>query len=253
MKTVKLITLLALTTAISACVFHVGGKGKTANVKLTETLQLDASRLSELVIDAGAGSLTIIGSDTTTITVEANITTDENKSYVLTLEKMGNKAKLIASQDSFGNWYGSSPYTDLTVTLPQNLALDIDDGSGDIRISRVNNSVSVDDGSGSMTISNINGALNIEDGSGSISFNDINGNINLDDGSGETTIENTIGDINIEDGSGEVTVLNTSGKVTIDDGSGDITIKGAGGLKIIEAGSGGLKVSNITGEMDIDY
>jgi len=252
MKTTKLITLIAFITVMAGCVFHVGGKGKTANVKLTETLQLEASTLSKLVIDAGAGSLTIIGSDTTNITVEANITTDENKSYILTLEKSGNQAKLIASQDSFGNWYGNSPYTDLTVTIPKNLALSIDDGSGNIYISRVNNAITLKDGSGSIDISKINGELNVEDGSGSINLNDINGNITLDDGSGELTIENTTGNINIEDGSGALTVLNTTGKVTIDDGSGDIKVENAGGLKIIEAGSGGLKISNISGEMDID-
>lgn len=252
-KTLKLIPLFTCLTLITGCVYHVGGNrdNHTANVTLNETLELDATALSQLNIDAGAGYLNIIGSDTNTIMVEAKIRTDEERRYTLTLKKSGNQAMLVAEQKSYGSWSGSSPYIDLTVTVPKTLALDIDDGSGDISISRINNSITLDDGSGSIEISKINGEIHLQDGSGWITLENINGNINVEDGSDDLTISNTSGNIYIDDGSGQLTVLNTSGKVTVDDGSGDITIENAGGLNIIESGSGGLKVSNISGQMNI--
>lgn len=251
----KLITLIACFSIVTGCVFHVGGKGhhgKTADVTIDKTLELDATSLTQLSIEAGAGSLNVIGSETNVITVIAKIRTDEAKDYTLTLEKSGTQAQLIAEQKSFGYWSGTSPYIDLTITIPKSLSLDIDDGSGNISISRINNDIILEDGSGSIEITKINGHIQLTDGSGSIYIENINGNINLDDGSGSLTIKNTTGNIDIEDGSGGMSVHNTSGKVTIDDGSGDIEVEHAGGLKIIEAGSGGLKLSNISGEMDID-
>lgn len=250
--TAKLLSLSLLSLAMSGCVINV--KAQKADISLQEDLSVSASGLASLDIDAGAGSLTIVGvKGADTIEVDADIKTTEDRDYVLYLKKSGNSARLVAKHNSTtGYWSGPSPQINLTVKMPSNLMLDIDDGSGDIKVTNINNSIRVDDGSGSASFEQIAGDLNIEDGSGSLFIKDVEGDLDLDDGSGELTVSDITGNVRVEDGSGELTIVNVSGKVTIDDGSGDINVNKAGSLKIIDSGSGGLNISKVKGEVDID-
>ena len=252
MKTVKLLSLSALTLALTGCVINVNAQ--SANVSLQETLSLETSSISSFDIDAGAGSLIIKGDDASTaINVQADIRTTDERNYTLVLDSSGGTARLVAKHNShMGYWKGSSPTIDLTITMPSHLALDIDDGSGNIQITNIANNLYLKDGSGSASIENIKGNVKIDDGSGGLVVRDIQGNIDLNDGSGGLTIANVTGDVEINDGSGELTIKDVTGKVTIDDGSGSIEVSRAGSLEIIESGSGGLSISEIEGEVDID-
>ena len=252
MKTTKLLSLSILAVALSGCVINV--QAQRANVSLEEVLSLDASSLSSFDIEAGAGSLTIKGVDNASkIEVEADIITTKDKDYVLYLKRSGKEAKLVAKHNSHsGYWKGSSPQINLTITMPKNLMLDIDDGSGDIQINDINNAINLDDGSGSASLEDIKGDLYVEDGSGSLVIKNIEGDIKLDDGSGELSVSKVTGNVDIEDGSGQLSVYDVSGKVTIDDGSGGIDVTRAGSLEIIDSGSGGLSISKIKGKVDID-
>lgn len=252
MKTAKLLSLSLLSLAMSGCVIHVNAQ--KADVTLEEDLSVSASGLTSFDIDVGAGSLIIEGVDNVdSIEVNADIRTTEERDYVLYLKKSGSSARLVAKHNStYGNWSGNSPEINLTVKMPRNLLLDIDDGSGDIKVTNINNDIKVDDGSGAASFEQIAGDLRIEDGSGSLLIKKVKGNLDLDDGSGELTVSDIVGDVRVEDGSGGLTIVNVSGKVTIDDGSGDINVNKAGALEIIDAGSGGLSISKVEGKVDID-
>lgn len=269
-NTAKLLSLSILSIAMSGCVINVNAK--SADVTLEESLSIDASSLSAFDIEAGSGFLNIKGSDSATeINVAADIRTTEEKDYTLELKRSGKTAYLVAKHNSTsGYWNGSSPAIDLTITVPSQLMLDIDDGSGSIEISGINNNLKLKDGSGSASIEKINGNLSvndgsgsldiediigevkIEDGSGSLTVKNIKGNIEIDDGSGSLTLAKVTGNAEIEDGSGSLSVKDVSGKVTIDDGSGGIKVSRAGSLKIIDSGSGELSISDVEGEVDID-
>lgn len=252
MKFVKLISVSTALFILSGCVVHVNAQ--RADVELQETLTLQTSNLTNFDIDAGAGSLKIVGVEgANSIEVSAEILTTEERNYTLTLTKSGSTAKLVAEHDSHsGYWKGSSPQINLTITMPNSMMLNVDDGSGDLEISKINNSVKLDDGSGDAMVEYITGDLWIDDGSGELSVRQVVGKVSIDDGSGELVIANIDGDVNVEDGSGDLSILDVSGTVTIDDGSGSINLNGAGGLKIIESGSGGLQISNVSGSVDIE-
>ena len=269
-NTEKLLCLSMLSLALSGCVVNV--HAQSADVTLEETLSLDASALERFDIEAGAGSLIIKGDESATeINVEADIRTTEDKDFTLELDQSGDTARLVAKHNStMGYWKGSSPSIDLTITMPANLMLDIEDGSGEIKVSNINNTlklkdgsgsasienivgnVQIDDGSGELTVRNVQGNLELDDGSGGLTVEDIQGDIDLDDGSGSLTVSNVKGDVEVNDGSGGLKVTDVTGKVTIDDGSGGIDVRRAGSLEIIESGSGGLSIKEIEGEVDID-
>jgi len=254
MKSVKVLAAVATASLLSGCI--VVATPSHADTHQRKQLTLDASSLSELDIDAGAGSLEVRGqSGLSEIRVTADIYTDSKyrDHYELSLTEAGDTANLVAKNKSTsGFWVGSSPRIDLVVHVPDEMTLDIDDGSGDMRVTGISASVNISDGSGDIEVEQLHGDLKIDDGSGEMELSDIRGNLTIDDGSGNIYAKNITGSAVFEDGSGDLTVKKVSGNVTVDDGSGDISVQDAGGLTILETGSGGLSVKGVEGNFEID-
>ncbi len=207
-------------------------------------LNLSAGGISALEIEAGAGSLEVIGvTGTDDIVVIATIQVpedDDDKArkiiasrLVLSLEKEGDNAVLKSYfEDSFMN-FGDSPHVQLEVRVPSRLDLNVDDGSG------------------SIVVENVAGNIELEDGSGSILMTNVGGNVEIDDGSGSISVEGVSGDLYIGDGSGSIKVREVTGSVTVDDGSGSINVTDVEQDLIIEDdGSGSLNFSNIGGRVE---
>ena len=221
-------------------------------------LELDASGLSEIFIDAGAGAMVINGDESSdVIVVVATIVVDsddpeeavkfiENRLH-LELTSDGERAELMVGFNPGWGW-GGEARVDLDVRIPARLDLEIDDGSGPVKIRDVTGSVRIDDGSGAIEVAN-SGAVDIDDGSGSISLENT-GAVKVDDGSGSITIVAAAGDVYVEDGSGTIDIQRVGGSVTVDDGSGDIQIDDVEqNLVIEEEGSGSLRYTNVRGSV----
>jgi DUF4097 and DUF4098 domain-containing protein YvlB len=222
-------------------------------------LSLSAKGISELDIDCGAGFLKVYGREgLKEIKVEAEIVVKGGSAkkvlqkYVkLSLKKRGRSAVLISQID----WRGSSSLfksavINLTVTVPKNMDLIVDDGSGSMEIAGITGDLKVDDGSGSMEIKDITGDLDVEDGSGSMKIEGIEGDVDIDDGSGKMDARDIQGDISIKDGSGTIYIRDIGGNVTVRDGSGSINIDGVEkNVTILRSGSGGLNIKNVKGKV----
>ncbi|GLR69479.1 hypothetical protein [Agaribacter marinus] len=209
-------------------------------------LTLPTKGIKAFKIDASAGFLHVKGkAGISEILVEATLISDEfeDTDFTLNLEEKGNKAFLITKVGKRAPNYNAK--IDLTVTVPNNLVLDIVDGSGEIKVDDFTNNVRVDDGSGSMQLTNIRGELNVEDGSGKIIIQNIGGDLRLDDGSGSVEITDVKGDVRVEDGSGSITLRGIDGHVIVDDGSGSINVDGAKSFTLIDDGSGSVNLSNV--------
>src|SRR5437764_6750405 len=131
----------------------------------------------------------------------------------LTLSRSGSELRIEAeTPDNSGIF--SSAKLDFDVTVPDNIALRVEDGSGDLTIDTV-------------------------------------ASIDLTDGSGDIDIRNVIGDVSVRDGSGDMKLDNISGNVHISDGSGDIDVNGAGSVEIANDGSGGVDIRNVNHDVHI--
>lgn len=227
-------------------------------------LRLSAAGIELLEIDCGAGYLEVAGIEgLDKIEVKAEIilkglSEREAQRFIknnvkLSLEKRGNRAVLISgirSSSSFLDW--GEKRIDLTVKVPKNIDLDVEDGSGSIDIEDITGSLEIDDGSGSIDIVKITGNIEIEDGSGTITIEGCNGNIDIDDGSGDIEARDIDGEISIDDGSGSIDIRNADGDVEISDGSGSIYINGVEkDVNIKTDGSGSIKVVNVKGNVRI--
>ncbi len=258
MRTIKFLFALILLFAVSAF----------ADYENIQILSLSADGIEELEIDCGAGYLQIKGVEgLATIEVEAEIYIEGMKkskaedfiedNMNLSLRDRGKTARLISEFDNSGFSFGlftgyRSAGINLTIKVPKNMILDIDDGSGEIIIEDIENEIDINDGSGDIEIENVIGRLDISDGSGDLRLTDTEGNIRLEDGSGEITFENINGNIDIDDGSGDIEFDKIIGSIELDDGSGEIDANEIEGDFFIDDGSGDIDLRDVTGDVEID-
>ena len=212
-----------------------------AKNKLTfkQDLSIAADGISELFVDVGSGSLNIKSGHVNDIIVNATISSKKysdledlqeafDDKMKFSLESSGSKATLKAmSKKQFFSWSDPNIQIDLDVTVPMKIDLNVDDGSGNLKISGIDGNLEIDDGSGSMQIDDIVGNVLIDDGSGSQELSNIDGNVVIDDGSGSVKMENITGNVTIDDGSGSINITNLGGQFKlIDDGSGSVYVNG---------------------------
>jgi hypothetical protein len=238
-----------------------------ADFEETRKFTLNADDISKLFIDCGAGYLKITGDDNLSeIRVKAEIEMDDidpddaerilDKYMELFLKKRGSRAELVSRIERTQTFLSSlfsghgGFRINLIVDVPTDIDIDVDDGSGYIKIKNIDGDIYIDDGSDYIELTDINGRIGIDDGSGDVEIDNVKGDVEIDDGSGEMDIRNVIGDIYLDDGSGRITVVEIDGNVRVDDGSGSINIERVEEDVIIEDdGSGSVNIRDIAGNV----
>jgi phage baseplate assembly protein gpV len=251
MKRSALLLVLLVAAAVTALGFEK-----------TQVLTLPAEGIAKLEVTAGAGFLRVSGVEgARAVEVKAAIVVTgvgdkDMEGYIkdrveLELRKAGNAAVLVGRIRDHGfSFVPRDARVDLTVTVPKGLAVEIDDGSGELAVSGVAGDVRIKDGSGSIEVRDIGGSLWIDDGSGEIEVDGVQGNVEIIDGSGETDVRNVAGDLSIDDGSGGTTLRKIGGSVTVEDGSGSLEIDDVGkDVRIRHKGSGSLDIQNVKGKV----
>ena len=207
------------------------------------TARVDARGASRIVIIAKSGWLRVEGKAGTTEVVAEGTAKAPRKDFLdqikLTGTRQGDVVRIEVEMPDMKNrnWdtnWDSGPALDLTVTVPNNIPVEVEDSSGELRIMGT-------------------AALDLDDGSGQIEISDIGGALRVRDGSGSLEIQNVRGDVTIDDGSGEIDVRDVTGSVTLRDGSGSITARGVGGsVRVERDGSGGIRVVDVEGDLTVN-
>lgn len=216
-----------------------------------------AAGITKVVIHGESGFLKVDGTaGATQVGVTGTACTSEDdflERMTLKLHKSGSELHITADIPEKTVIFGFfTARLDFAVTLPAGMPVEIEDGSGMLRVSNTG-PTEIDDGSGEMQVRNIRGALKISDGSGSIEVDTVAGNVEIEDGSGEITVKNVAGNVELEDGSGAILVSKVEGSVRVEeDGSGAIVVKNIRrDLTIDDDGSGGVAVADIGGNFTV--
>jgi hypothetical protein len=226
--------------------------------ELTATLDLDGSE--RLAVEAAAGELRITGhADLDEARVigkvcvskeewldEAEIVTDSGREARITTQLPDTSGFSV-----MGNRYA---YMHLEIEVPDAIALEVHDSSGDVEIERTG-ALSIRDSSGDIDITGTKGPVTVEDSSGDIDLRDIGGDVLVrQDSSGDIRGRGIEGSVRVErDSSGEIRFEDVKGDFIVErDSSGDIVAEGVGGDFRVEAdGSGDIRMSAVSGEVDI--
>lgn len=236
-----------------------------AAVRADDTCRYRADRAAEasmegvrrVVVEVGAGSLDIRGESRRQRMQASGVACASDKRQLeqlqIYVERKGSTLVVSTSPP----WSILNPTTwsndagdgrvDISIKVPEGMALEVDDGSGDAYISNVG-ALEMNDGSGSLRIEDIQGSVELVDGSGDVAIARVRGAVSLKDGSGEIDIKQVDGEVEIiDDGSGGLVILDVQDNVEIvNDGSGDIRIERvSGSVDIGNDGSGEIHISRV--------
>ncbi|MCP4048935.1 MAG: DUF4097 domain-containing protein, partial [Gammaproteobacteria bacterium] len=221
----------------------------------------DLANSNTLSIDAVAGDLDVIGvsgSDQAVITGKACASKEAwlDESRVNT--SSGNHAVIevdLPNVDKGWSFTGNSYVRlDLRVEVPDHLALEIKDSSGDMFLKNIA-AVKVSDSSGSIEIVAARGPISISDSSGNIDVDEVEGDLTIEsDSSGDINANDIHGSVLVvKDSSGDIDVSDVSDNVVVEkDSSGDIRATHVGGdFRVLKDGSGSISSNDVTGEVQI--
>jgi DUF4097 and DUF4098 domain-containing protein YvlB len=225
---------------------------------------LDVSGSQSLAIAAAAGDLEIAGvSGSDEVRIKGKIcVSEEHWLDEARLEtRSGDRAEInVILPDVSGGWslWGSKyAYMDLELEVPDDLALELRDSSGDIEIEDIS-ALWLQDSSGDIEIRNVAGLVEIKDSSGDIEVHGLRGDFTIiSDSSGDIRGSGIEGNVLVEsDSSGEIWFTNVRKDVVIEqDSSGDIIAENVGGdFRVLKDSSGKIRAEDIAGEVVIpDY
>lgn len=224
--------------------------------------QLDVDGTDLLVIVARAGTLVINGgSDDSRVEINGKVCVSKEEwlddSDIETRE--GDTARVeVELPDIDGGWslWGGNRYAriDLELVVPANLALDIKDSSGSMKLYGAG-PASIIDSAGSITVEDSHGTVRVKDSSGSIRFARIEGDVIIEsDSSGSISGKDIRGSVLVKrDSSGSISFSDVQGDFTVErDSSGSISADGVGGdFVVLKDGSGGIRSSGVKGEVRV--
>ena len=223
---------------------------------------LDVSRSELLTINARAGDLDIVGvSGSGEALIHARVCASketwlEQSEVSATSGKRAEINAVLPEADgggwtSFGNNY---VWMDLRIEVPQDLALDVKDSSGDMLLKNTA-TAQIKDSSGDIEIEAARGSISVSDSSGDIEIEGVDGDLTIEsDSSGDIEAADINGNLLVvSDSSGDIEVSDVSNDVVVErDSSGDISARDVGGdFRVLKDGSGGISSHGVKGEVDI--
>jgi len=250
-------------------IFLFAGCSQEAQYTETETLELKASGLRVIEINAGDGDIGIRGvdgADTITVTGEIDIAGKDSgtvrqaleKQMDFTLQERGNTAVLTAEfRKTFfllDLFLGETRNIGLNISVPSDIEIKVRDGDGDMYISDMKSDLSITDDGGKIDIQNVKGNVEILDNAGHIFLTKVSGKIQIDDKSEDIELKNCSGPIQIVDTTGAVSLYHCSKALTIEDSGGEVYIEEHDGdVRLKVRGRGGITLKNIRGDLIQNY
>lgn len=219
---------------------------------------VDAAGATRAVIRVGAGDLEVRGTpDAARVAAQGRACASSQAlldALQLSVRRDGDVIHVEGSAPQNVVMVGTAGASmDVGVALPPGLPVEIQDSSGDTKVTGLDQ-VSLRDSSGDIEVTDI-GSIDLEDSSGDIRIDRARGDVLVNlDSSGDIGIHDVGGRVEIgSDGSGEIRVERVAGSVTIGaDGSGEIVVQDVkGDFTVGSDGSGGIVHRNIGGKISV--
>jgi len=238
---------------------HISGSG-SCDFTVERRVALSASAVRWLRLKAGSGELTVEGREGLERVEAVGVACASDEAYLadlqLTLDRDGDDLVLSAhypDRSGKNGWRGNDyARIDLTVQVPLDMAVDVEDSSGSMEV-RGTGALRIADSSGDIVVERAAGGVTIDDSSGGITLRGVRGDVEIEDGSGDINLSDVTGSVKLRDGSGSVEVEQVTRDVVVErDGSGSISVRDVGGDFTVHAdGSGSIRHSGVQGAVDV--
>jgi putative adhesin len=226
----------------------------------------------ELTIYNSIGHVTVLGSPTDGVTIEAvkiiragDSDEAERLAEFVEIKPKKNGRRLTVEtmihdvedqsrsfwQKLFGSGRDMFGSVDFVITVPLGCKVFVENRSGNIEVSGVTEAVTIVGGSGNITLASINAAVSIESISGKIEMSEIKGDVSIASGGADIEMTSVTGIIDIRSASGTTVGTYIDGPVKISKTSGHVKIKELNGDIRIKSTSGNIDIVQLDGAIDI--
>jgi DUF4097 and DUF4098 domain-containing protein YvlB len=248
------VALLFVLAGIAAVVFFAANGGFPNNspfdrnnipsqLEENKTLKVDSKKPIALDVQSAAGAVTVTGGDVDTVQLKVVKTAYDStqaradaevKTIKYTIEQNGNNITLKYQLPDSMNFRNKVNTVEFIVTVPNETAVNVDTGFGDVNISGTKGNAELKNNFGDITIQNVEGALSAKTNSGEVSATSIVA------GSADISLNSDFGTVSLENANANNITLNSnSGKITLKQvqATGNITTQTSFGSTDFENGS----------------
>ncbi|MFI5370224.1 MAG: DUF4097 family beta strand repeat-containing protein [Candidatus Eisenbacteria bacterium] len=166
----------------------------------------------EVVTDDAQVRVTVGDPHTVGIHVHTEGWKIESGGISIRAEQTGDQIRFEAREPHF-NWgiYFHSRHVEIDLTVPTELALDIETGDGDVTLAPLGGAVRVHTGDGAVSAEGLHGDLRLESGDGQIRARDLEGHLFAHTGDGSIAVSGRFTGLELSSGDGRIEATVTSG------------------------------------------
>jgi hypothetical protein len=206
-----------------------------------KTIKKSFSDVTEINLSTASGDCQIVKSTGNKVEVELVYSYSDDV-FEAILEQDGSVLEL---EEKFQRNTSNNGNSKWTLSVPDNMEIDINSGSGDIKAKSIVLKLKTNTGSGDITLDYASGQIKANTGSGEFSADSFDGNMKINTGSGDVDLTNSKGEFRVNLGSGDIEASKLTGEFSMNVGSGDINTKDIvlTGASSFNAGSGDVRIT----------
>jgi hypothetical protein len=144
-----------------------------AHEERTERFTVPATSLDRLFVDNATGSVTIVGTDSDEISVEAEVSEGLRRTG-FRREVVGSTLELRGSCPVIGSMWCRVTYR---IELPRDLVVEVDSDNGRVGVSNVDGALRIESDNGSIELSDVSGEITVDSDNGRISGRDLRSSV----------------------------------------------------------------------------
>ncbi|MEM9857892.1 MAG: DUF4097 family beta strand repeat-containing protein [Bacteroidota bacterium] len=196
--------------------------------------------------------------------VQVELNHNYSGGYEPEVYKEGNRLYIKERFERNSSSRGSGTWT---LTIPDDMDIRFNSGSGSLEASNLNLELDMNTGSGYIELTTVQAELRFSTGSGDISLSQVNGEFDASTGSGNFRVTEAEGDFRLSTGSGNVRLREVTASVNANTGSGDVRAENMTltGRSIFSTGSGDaivtlnsplkydISVNSGSGDAEVDF
>ena len=183
-----------------------------------QKIEKEFSGVRKIKMSTSSGDCILKKGNTDKVLVTVEYTYDSDD-YAPEFEQNGTSLRIKEDFNGRGSFSGKSSWT---VTVPNDMDIKFNTGSGDFEASDLKLELSLNAGSGDFLFKNMSGEIVCNAGSGDMRLDGFNGELRSNTGSGDVRVTGTKGQIKINTGSGDIDITDASGSISANVGSGSI-------------------------------
>lgn len=238
---------------LSVLVCGVGFLASSSYASEIFSKEFNAASVKRISIQNGSGNIQLAAHQKSLVTVEARIVSGTKDTCDVQIEEASHEILVkTKSKETSSLFSNNKCEVNLVVHSPRSMDIQINSGSGDVKISDLAGKLAVKNGNGKLSAKGTFSDASISLGNGDISLHGVNGPSQVNIGSGDaeivyTSLSNS-GDLRIHLGSGNLKVLlpkKASAQTRVRIGSGMIKNNLEGG------GTGKLSIDGTIGSGDL--